>query len=279
MATRQLSTLVLQNLFFPGLKVKTPEKWKSALAVSGETTQLEMERSGGLLRATLIKPKGAAIPFGSINQVAVLAHPLSKKARHFFAKNPTLEFYLSKGIPVLLFDFNGFGESDRIDMFFWKDVEAAVHKARDLFPSAKLVLHGTSFGAFHSVRAISALPPGSHVVLENVSRSLLDYWKRWFLTRNAVRMLQWLPLRAFRDMEIRPILRQLDTAAVSITMIACENDKFTPAIEMQDLATMSGPATAFHVIPGAGHLEAGQRALSQYQVILDGATQLREVGL
>lgn len=270
MTANKISTLILQNIFFPGLKVKMPHKWKSALQSTGEVTNFGVDRAGGNISAAIVSPKGQKLDFKALPQVVILAHPLSKKAKYFFAKSPCLEFYASKGIPTVLFDFNGFGESERIDMFYWKDAEAVVNKTREMFPNAKILLHGASFGAFHIVRAIESLPAGSHALLENVSRSLLDYWKRWFLTRNAVKVLQALPIQSFRDMEILSSLKKLDRKNVSVSMIACADDKFTPPEEMQDLAKRSGLERGFHTIPGAAHLQAGIIALEQYKNILQG---------
>lgn len=268
-ALKLAGTHLLQNLFFPGLKVKISNKWRENLRTNATVSEVEIERSGRRLSALLVMPAQTALEAQPISKVAILSHPISKKGKYYFAGSPTLETYLKNGVPVVVFDFNGFGESDRIDMYYWKDATAVAKKASELYPNAKIILHGTSFGAFHIVRAIPTLPKGSTAILENVSRSLYDYWKRWFLTRNAVSIIQKLPLQAFRDMEIQSVLRELDYDNLNVEMIACENDRFTPAEEMKDLARTGHQKIGYHSFASAEHLKASESDPQRYNTLLE----------
>ena len=51
-------------------------------------------------------------------------HPITNRGKYFFTKDKRLEPYLESGYEVALLDFNGFGESERIDFYYWRDMEA-----------------------------------------------------------------------------------------------------------------------------------------------------------
>jgi pimeloyl-ACP methyl ester carboxylesterase len=259
----KLETVLLQNLFFGRLKMPPRPKWVEAWSKHGQPRALEVNRDGGRLAALRVSTR-ALEPHG----VVVFAHPTSRKGKHFFAEGGRAEAYLDRGYDVVAFDFNGFGESDRIDMHYWKDAATVVqHLERE--GRMRVVLHGVSFGAFHIVRASSHLPANGGLVLENVSRSLFDYWKRWPSTRWAVRVMNALRFQAAVDMDIMSFLDESSRADINTLLIACEHDKYTPAEEMRDLyGHVHGPKS-FLMVQGAEHLEAPERAPEQYQRALD----------
>ncbi len=262
----QITVVTLQNLFFPRLKVAPKANWKEKLKAFGTVADIKIQRNGRTLSVIEITPRS-----GSNGNVVVMAHPISKRAKYFFAGGSRIQTYLNAGYSVVLYDFNGFGESDRIDLYYWRDTEAVIAHARAR-NRGHMILHGVSFGAFHIARAVPTLPQGSTVVFENVSRSLYDYWKRWRLTAAAVKIIQTTGARSFAEMDIMTPLHEMNRPDLKLIFIACETDAFTPADEMRDLAAVLPQSQVVFIdIPGAGHLEAPEKAAGQYaQALQDG---------
>jgi pimeloyl-ACP methyl ester carboxylesterase len=163
-----------------------------------------------------------------------------------------------------VFDFNGFGESDRIDLSYWKDAVAVIRHVRQVKGTCAVALHGLSFGAFHVVRAIPELSPGAGVILENISRSLYDYWKRWFVTRIAVWLCERTGLQAAREMDIVGFFDQAARLDVRVLFIGCEEDTLTPVAEMRDLFEHVSAEKMFVQIRGAQHYMAPAADAASY---------------
>lgn len=137
------------------------------------------------------------------------------------------------------------------------------------YPHKKIVLHGASFGAFHIIRALEFLPQGSEVVLENVNKSLLSYWRKWPGTHRLVKLLEFLRLRAVRDMDVQSVVRGFDRPDLHIQFIACEEDLLTTPHEMRELyEELATDNKSFTVFEGAGHLAALSKDPALYQAAL-----------
>jgi pimeloyl-ACP methyl ester carboxylesterase len=199
------------------------------------------------------------------DRVAILAHPITRRGKYFFTKDGRLNPYLDSGYRVALLDFNGFGDSDRIDFYYWRDIEAVIERINKWQPNGHVILHGVSFGALHMSRAVGALPIGSSVVFENVNRTLFDYWKRWWYTRLAVRFFRFIDTPSSRDMEVLDNLMMLDRPDLNFLFIACGKDEFTPAEEMRDLASrLKSEKKRLVIFDGAPHLGAPSSDYEKY---------------
>lgn len=270
-------TAVLQRLFFRDVKVEPNPRWQARAEKAGELSLQWLPRSPEKptqrLRIAVIKPKNSAEHVEKCQCMAdtlvVLAHPLNKKAKYFFTDSGRAQVYLACGAQVIIFDFNGFGESDSVDLFYWRDTLAVLEFARQQFPSKKIVLHGASFGAFHVIRAAQFLPAHATLVLENVNKSLLSYWKRWPFTYALALFLECLRVPAIRDMNVRSAMRALKREDLTIKFLACEDDVYTPVGEMRELYD-DVPITqkSFTLFAGATHLAANAKDKLLYQRVL-----------
>lgn len=250
--------VITQKVFFPNTKVKPNPKWEDSYMEIGEVKKVKVERDGKVISAIQIskseKPKG----------IVILGHPISKKAKYFYNEKTRVEIYLKNGLDVVVFDFNGFGESDRIDLRYWKDAQAVINHFKKVQPNIPFVLHGLSFGAFHVLRAYKDLPQNSIVVLENMSRSLYDYWKRWAHTKALVRVFEKLPITAFQEMEVIEQFKDWTRSDINVLAIANEKDVFTPADEMMDAISYFKGKRSFVVLPEATHLLGPQQQYELY---------------
>ncbi len=261
-----------QSLFFPGMRSKAPKKWREKVAEWGTLESFEVPRisGNGHLSALHIRSPVALSKESSSKPIpqAVLAHPISRKAKYFFSEGSRIRYYLNSGIDVWIFDFNGFGESQSIDLFYWKDVESIIEFVKQMYGAHPMVLHGLSFGSFHCVRAIASLPENSRVVLENMSRSLYDYWKKWTHTRLAVRLLQRLPLESIRQMDVLDVFRSWQRPDIHVLGLACEKDIYTPADEMESaFGEFKGKMSLVH-FEGSHHLKAPEDHKDFYEKVL-----------
>lgn len=187
----------------------------------------------------------------------ILCHPISKRAKYFFADVKRAKHYLDSGDQLFAFDFNGFGESPSIDLYYWKDVVAAINHVVESIKPQKILLHGASFGAFHMLRALPQLPNGSEVVVENVNKSLISYWKRWPHTRWAVMCLQLFRVKSILQMEVESFVKSFSRDDLALRFIACEHDEYTTCQEMRELYAWFNTENKHYVeFAGAKHLSA-----------------------
>ena len=108
----------------------------------------------------------------------LLAHPMKHLGKQYFLEYGHAEAYLSCGYRVVLFDFNGFGESEDRGFAFPNDVFEVVQLIHREFPQTKLFLHGVSFGASQIINGIvenERLVDG--LIIESAVSSNLAYYK------------------------------------------------------------------------------------------------------
>jgi pimeloyl-ACP methyl ester carboxylesterase len=250
---------ITQKVFFPNTKIKPNLKWEEAFSEVGSSRKVKVDRDGFSKSAVHVSISASS------KGIVIFGHPISKKAKYFFTENIRAKIYKNLGYDIVAFDFNGFGELDRIDLRYWKDAQAVVNHFKKSYSDIPFVLHGVSFGAFHILRAYSDLPKESIVVLENMSRSLYDYWKRWFHTRLLVRVFEKLPIVAFQEMEVIKQLQNWKRADNKVIAIASEDDSFTPLGEMEDAISYLKNQNEFVVLPKATHLLGPQQQCALYE--------------
>ena len=271
----------LQKMFFKDVKVAPNPRWEQRAKKLGHLSHFNLERRSGRvlgsLHVAIVEPLSATAEPGvcssgcqcMANTLVVLAHPINKKAKYFFSDTGRAAVYLNCGATVVMFDFNGFGESDSIDLFYWKDARAVVEFAHKQFPEKQFILHGASFGAFHVIRASQALPSGSTLILENVNKSLISYWKRWPLTYFLASVLEIIRVPAVRDMNVKGFVKSLRRKDLNVKFLACEHDTFTTVEEMQELFDdLTIPAKTFTLFEGASHLTANVKHKLLYERVL-----------
>jgi len=243
------------------------KRWVHKAVSLGQYERFNVARNGKRIACYRIAPRVASSDEDA--PIVLFSHPISRKAKYFFSETGRASTYLDKGFTVFAFDYNGFGESESIDLYYWCDVAAVLDYLKIQFPQRKIILHGTSFGAFHMIRALQNLPLNSFVVLENVNKSLLSYWRRWPQTAILVQLLQWMKFRPVLEMNVRNVVKSFTRTDLHIQFIACENDDLTTLAEMRELYDeLATPNKQFTVFNGAGHLAAPTKDPALYQSVL-----------
>jgi predicted alpha/beta-fold hydrolase len=263
-------TSLIQKAFFKNMKTEPNSRWVKRAESQGGYAKFHVHRQGKKIACYSLSPK-QNFSADENSPIVIFSHPISRKAKFFFSDTERSLAYLNKGWTVFAFDYNGFGESEVIDLYYWQDVVAVLNYLKAQFPNRKMVLHGASFGAFHIIRAMEHLPQNSSVILENVNKSLLSYWQRWPLTSFLVKILLLARVRPVLDMNVRSVVKSFARPDLHIQFIACEDDDLTTLAEMrelyEDLATTN---KTFTVFAGAGHLAAPAKDPHLYETALFG---------
>ncbi len=109
----------------------------------------------------------------------ILAHPYLADARQFYLKRGYTDMYSTLGCNVVLFDFNGFGESPFKDFNYEKDWAVVAAFCRLTFPDTQLTGHGISFGGSHTITYATHNVHGvDKFIIENTLDSNLSYYKK-----------------------------------------------------------------------------------------------------
>lgn len=112
-------------------------------------------------------------------KTVILAHPYLADARQFYQKRGYDTLYLDLRCNVVLFDFNGFGETPFQDFSYEKDLDMVTAFTSEHFPDTKLILHGISFGGSHTISYATHNPNNvDKFIIENTLDSNLSYYKK-----------------------------------------------------------------------------------------------------
>lgn len=159
----------------------------------------------------------------------ILGHPMGKAAKGVFLKNGHAQRLIDKGFNVMLFDFNGFGESGMGSFYYFEDVEAVVEKTKSLAPDLPLGYHGISLGGMW----VSPYLSREHnlidyAIIESASTSLPEFWKHYPL---AYKVLMFsFALMPKKAEYLKPINHMSELKGVKeIFFIYSDSDIYTPA--------------------------------------------------
>ena len=134
---------IVKNAFLGQYQVSW--KWPS-VASPDEWDPFEVKGPRGARLSALFGHSHSA-PRG----VLVFVHPLNKSAKGFWLTHGHAAFYRRTGFHVVLFDLNGFGESNSCSFNFAGDVIAVGQHMKKLYPRLAIGLLGASFGAGWSI--------------------------------------------------------------------------------------------------------------------------------
>lgn len=204
---------------------------------------------------------------GPARGTIVLAPPTSKKAKGYFLDFGHGRFLRHEGYNVLMFDFNGFGESPLRSFQYPHDVLAAGREARRRAPEQPVGLFGVCFGAVYGLCAVTypdhgftaAVFESPYASVDEILRSMgrrsdrsFFYWIRRLMMRALV------PLRPeLRAVSQAPLVRDLEAAL----FISGADDDYVPSATVacfaEALRTSAAPAAercTHWDVPDAEHL-------------------------
>ncbi|HUN09514.1 MAG TPA: alpha/beta fold hydrolase [Aggregatilineales bacterium] len=248
---------LLKKPFFG--KYQVTWQWPDGIECSPAWEAVTFPSETGATLQGLFRRTTAAERRGTI----VCAHPMGKDAKGFFLRYGHAELLLKNGYDVLLFDFNGFGESADGNLDYPLDVAAAGRYATQLTHDPSVGLLGLSFGAAWSLCAV-ALPGHNFkaVVAEGAFTTLAEYWYRYRVPYTILQTLSvFMPNFARR---VKPIDRIREAVTQHILLIYGESDAVAPVAMGQRLHAASHSPSTLWQVPAARHNFAFMTAPDAY---------------
>ena len=198
-------------------QVENTQDWEKLTIASGSNARL----------AALFGPALARPAAGNV----LLAHPMGADAKGFFLKDGHARFLRDNGFNVLLFDFNGFGESQEGNFSYMEDVLAAGRELRRLAPGLPAAVVGTSFGGAWALCALSRPGHGfSTAVIEGAFTTLKEFWRRYPLANLVLTAISTLLPKL--EQSLRPIAQIRSVQGLRrILFVYGESDRAAP-VEM-----------------------------------------------
>jgi alpha-beta hydrolase superfamily lysophospholipase len=195
--------------------------------------------------------EAAADPVGAL----VLAHPMGKAAKGFWLRYGHADLFRRAGFHVLVFDFNGFGESEAVSFDYPSDALAAGRFAQARYPLLPVGLVAASFGAGWGLCSMARVgSPYRAAVLEGVFPSLPEFWRHYPVAYACLRASQLVWPRMERAM--RPERHAAGiVGSPDVLLIHGDADPFTPPEHGERVRrAMHGRARAdLWVLPGVEH--------------------------
>ncbi|MGE5455475.1 MAG: hypothetical protein ACM3O9_09785, partial [Methylocystaceae bacterium] len=167
---------LLKKPFFG--QFRKPWRWPAAYDDIERWQEVEFWSESG---ATLKGIYGAATT-EQVSGSIVCAHPMVVSAKAFFLKHGQANTFRANGFNVLLFDINGFGESEDGDFNLPADIFAAGQTMASIAPDYPIGHYGISFGAAMGVCAC-AFPdqPYQAALFESPFTTLDEFWRKYYL--------------------------------------------------------------------------------------------------
>jgi pimeloyl-ACP methyl ester carboxylesterase len=187
--------------------------------------------------------------------VVVCAHPMGLACKGFWLRQGHAEALLAAGFHVLAFDFNGFGESECTNFDWAADVVAVGQEARRRFPGLPVHALSASFGAMHTLNALTRPDfPFVRVVAEGVPATLPDFWRHYPLPYAFLRASQLVAPQIERRMRPELAITQLP-ATVRLLLVHSRGDRWTPVAQGERLlrAAPAGAAVQQLTLERADH--------------------------
>jgi pimeloyl-ACP methyl ester carboxylesterase len=234
------------------------EDWEAVSFYNGSRQGLR-----GLFGAATNRPAKAAV---------VLAHPMTRAAKCFFLKSGVARRLRQHGLDVLLFDFNGFGESESSNFDYPSDLIAAGNYLRYRSQAGTLGVLGVSFGAAWALCALSQeAHPFEAVVLDSPFAHLEEYWANFLFPYVMLKAIS----RILPDLStyLRPSnqAKLANRVKRALFIYGTDDDVTPPSVGsrlLQSLkaspASREGLSCSLWIVDGASHTKSAHADVAAY---------------
>jgi predicted alpha/beta-fold hydrolase len=238
---------ILKKPFFGNFMVQ----WRSPMSPEQrkEWQQASINsKSGGVITDLFARSKTTEQK-GTI----VLGHPMGKEAKGYFIKNGYTDLLRENGFNVLVFDFNGFGESTHGNFSYHEDIVAASVKAFELTPDLPIGYHGISLGGqWATIAFADASHKYSFAIVESAATTLEEFWVKIPFAHAMLKLL-YLMMPTYRK-QIRMIDRIKEAKNIkSLLLIYSHADEWVPVEMGMRFKENSPVTTAFWTVQNANH--------------------------
>ncbi len=197
-------------------------------------------------------------------KVVILMHPYRKEAKDYFLHTGHADFYHQLGFHVVIFDANGFGESEDIDFNFGEDVRMIYNFCHQKWNIHLLTGHGISFGGAVLINGLAGnVCHFDKAIIENC----LDHAAHYYKSRN--RSLYFISLFLFpfvpsanRFFSYYRRIREVKKPG-KLLLIYCKIDDLTTVSMGRRLQQNMKVQGELHVLEG-NHMEAITRDTEKY---------------
>jgi len=237
-------------------------QWPEGYAGKEIWQELSFTSLTGAKMAGLYGPAATEAPKGNI----VCAHPMKSAAKGFYLKSGMADALREEGYNVLLFDFNGFGDSENIDFEWPGDILAAGRELKKLSPSLPQGLLGVSMGGAMGICACSNPDHDFDVVVaEGAFTSLEEFWvhfpTRYYVIKVTSLFVPKSETNKMKAIHHAPCLKKLK----GILFIHGEEDHLSPPDMGHRFNDMSPIPSELWIVPGAGHIQCVDAAPEAYR--------------
>jgi predicted alpha/beta-fold hydrolase len=212
---------ILKKPFFGKYMVKWINPMSAVEKEKWVSHQIE-SKSGGKIATLFSKSQHET------KATIILGHPMGKEAKGFFIKNGYSDLYKNNGFDVVLFDFNGFGESTFGNFSYFEDIVAVSQFAKKSNPNLPILYHGVSLGGQMSTIAYADKTHTiDYAIIESAATSLEEFWLSY---PSAYRFLKlfyfFVPKYRKKLLMIERIKEAINVK--SLLFIYSHTDKWTP---------------------------------------------------
>lgn len=202
------------------------------------------------------------------DRLVILCHPYLIEAKDFYLQSGHISMYEELGYDVMIFDFNGFGNSDDIDLDMHKDLALLSIHAKNELGYKKIYAHGISMGA---AMIINCAHTETHkidkIIVENCLDETASYFKKrnkklYFLMTGINKALPFIGKRTFYYKDIAG----LRITSEALLLYNDEDDLTT--VEMgEKLSSRINIPAEMHVLKGT-HLSAIETDREKYMDLI-----------
>lgn len=164
--------------------------WKNPLSINeqAEWTPISFRSESKATLKGLYASSFSKTPKATI----VLGHPMGKEAKGYYLKNGYTNTLRSHGYNVLVFDINGFGESEVGNFLYHKDIIAAGKEAKKIFPNTPIGYLGVSLGGQWATIAFSENHDFKFAIIESAANTLDEFWVKFPFANMALKTMNLL---------------------------------------------------------------------------------------
>jgi uncharacterized protein len=168
--------------------------------------------------------------------VVVCAHPMGLAAKGFWLRYGHADALIDAGFHVLAYDFNGFGESPSTNFDWPADALAAGRWARRRFPGLPVHALAASFGAMHTINAMTAADyPYQRVVAEGCPPNLPMFWKAYPVAHVLIETMRRVAPESERRLRPEAAIAHLPPGR-RLLLVHSHGDRWTPVSHGDRLA-------------------------------------------
>lgn len=220
--------------------------------------EVAFEREGGIIRGLFVDNKART--------VVVLVHPYRHDAKDYFVDSGHVDLYSELGVDVILFDMNGFGQSDDIDSLLFLDVEAVTTQLITKKKYDKVIVHGVSLGGAMAITGLEDTQVDA-IIIENTMDDALSYLKvRKPMMYWAMKLISILSPRSLHKIHYSQEVAKLSHIP-SIDLIYGNQDQLS-TVAMGECLLNNAPSHArLHCFTGS-HLQIIEKDTTKYRSLL-----------